>query len=51
MLHVSEAAEPAADKLVFGTQPPSDLALWGALFSGVAVLVASIGITRRRREP
>ena len=52
VLHVSEAAEPAAAKLVFGTQPPSDLALWAALFSGVAVLVASIGITaRRRREP
>jgi hypothetical protein len=52
VLHVSEAAEPAAAKLVFGTQPPSDLALWAALFSGVAVLVASIGITtRRRRQP
>jgi hypothetical protein len=52
VLHVSEAAEPAAAKLVFGSQPPSDLALWAALFSGVAVLVASIGITaRRRREP
>jgi hypothetical protein len=52
VLHVSEAAEPAAARLVFGTQPPSDLALWAGLFSGVAVLVASIGITaRRRREP
>jgi hypothetical protein len=52
VLHVSEAAEPAAAKLVFGTQPPSDLALWAALFSGIAVLVASIGITtRRRRQP
>jgi hypothetical protein len=51
-LHVTEAAEPAAAKLVFGTQPPSDLALWAALFSGIAVLVASIGIgTRRRRQP
>jgi hypothetical protein len=51
-LQVTEAAEPAAAKLVFGTQPPSDLALWAALFSGIAVLVASIGIsTRRRRQP
>jgi hypothetical protein len=49
---VTEAAEPAAAKLVFGTQPPSDLALGAALFSGIAVLVASIGIsTRRRRQP
>jgi hypothetical protein len=52
VLHVSEAAQPAAAKLVFGTQPPSDLALGAALFSGIAVLVASIGITtRRRRQP
>jgi hypothetical protein len=52
VLHVSEAAQPAAAKLVFGTQPPSGLALWAALFSGIAVLVASVGITtRRRRQP
>ena len=39
-------------KLVFGTQPPSGLALWAALFAGIAVLVASVGITtRRRRQP
>ena len=47
-LHVPEAAEPA--HLVFGAQPPTDLALWAGLFSGVAVLVASIGITTRRRR-
>ena len=52
LLHVSEAAEPAAAKLIFGTQPPSDLALWAALFSGIAVLIASSGVTtRRRRQP
>ena len=52
MLHVSQAAQPAAAKLVFGTQPPSGLALWAALFAGIAVLVASVGITtRRRRQP
>jgi hypothetical protein len=50
VLHVSEAAQPAAAKLVFGTQPPSGLALWAALFSGIAVLVASVGITTRRRR-
>ena len=49
-LHVLEAAEPAAARLVFGAQPPTDLALWAGLFSGVAVLVASIGITTRRRR-
>ena len=49
-LHVLEAAEPAAAHLVFGAQPPTDLALWAGLFSGVAVLVASIGITTRRRR-
>jgi hypothetical protein len=52
VLHVSQAAQPAAAKLVFGTQPPSGLALWAALFAGIAVLVASVGITtRRRRQP
>jgi hypothetical protein len=34
----------------FGAQPPSSLALWFGLFSGIAVLVASIGITTRRRR-
>jgi hypothetical protein len=46
MLQVSEAAQPAAAKLVLGTQPPSGL----ALFSGIAVMVASVGITTRRRQ-
>ena len=50
MLYVSEPAQPTAAKLVFGTQPPSSLALWAALFSGIAVLVASVGITTRRRR-
>ena len=50
MLDVSEAVQPAAANLVFGTQPPSRLALWATLFSGIAVLVASVGITSRRRR-
>jgi hypothetical protein len=51
-LHVMEAAEPAAARLVFGSQPPTDLAMWAGLFSGIAVLVASVGLTtRRRRQP
>jgi hypothetical protein len=51
-LHVSEAVEPAAARMAFGSQRPSDLGLWAALFSGIAVLVASVGITaRRRRQP
>jgi hypothetical protein len=49
-LHVTEAAEPAAARMALGTGAPSDLALWAGLFSGVAVLVASIGITTRRRR-
>jgi hypothetical protein len=49
-LHVLEAAEPAAARLVFGAQPPTDLTLWAGLFSGIAVLVASLGITTRRRR-
>jgi hypothetical protein len=40
-----ERAQPAAAKLEFGPQPPSGLALWFGLFSGIAVLVASVAIT------
>jgi hypothetical protein len=49
-LQVLEGSEPAAAKMEFGPQPPSGLALWFGLFSGIAVLVASIGITTRRRR-
>jgi hypothetical protein len=49
-LHVTEAAEPAAARMTFGTGAPSDLALGAALFSGIAVLVASVGFTARRRR-
>jgi hypothetical protein len=49
-LQVLEGAEPAAARLEFGPQPPSGLALWFALFSGIAVLVASVAVTTRRRS-
>jgi hypothetical protein len=51
-LQVLEGSQPAAARLQFGSQPPSDLALWLGLFSGIAVLVASVAVTtRRRRQP
>jgi hypothetical protein len=51
-LQVLEGSQPAAAKLEFGSRPPSDLALWLGLFSGIAVLVASVAVTtRRRRQP
>jgi hypothetical protein len=49
-LQVLEGAQPAAAKMEFGSQPPSGLALWFALFSGIAVLIASVAITARRRS-
>ena len=49
-LHVLDAAEPAAARLAFGPRPPSDLAMWAGLFAGIALLVASVGITTRRRS-
>ena len=49
-LQVLEGAQPAAAKMEFGAQPPSGLALWFGLFSGIAVLVASVAITTRRRS-
>ena len=51
-LQVLEGSQPAAARMQFGAQPPSGLALWLGLFSGVAVLVASVAVTtRRRRQP
>ena len=49
-LQVLEGSRPAAAKMEFGAQPPRDLALWLGLFSGIAVLVASVAITARRRS-
>ena len=49
-LQVLEGTEPAAAKMEFGAQPPSGLALWFGLFSGIAILVASVAITTRRRS-
>ena len=40
--------EPAAGQ-AFGPQPMSDLAMWTGLFAGLALLVASIILTTRRR--
>jgi len=39
---------PAAGQ-AFGPQPTSDLAMWAGLFAGLALLVASIVLTTRRR--
>jgi hypothetical protein len=49
-LQVLEGAEPAAARMEFGSQPPNSLALWFGLFSGIAILVASVAITTRRRS-
>jgi hypothetical protein len=51
-LHVLEPAggELAAARVKFGPQPPSDLAMWAGLFAGLTLLVASLGVTRRRRR-
>jgi hypothetical protein len=49
-LHVLDPAttESAATRQAFGAQPLSNLAMWAGLFAGLALLVASVGITRRR---
>ena len=39
----------AATHQAYGTQPPSQLALWAGLFAGLALLVASVFFTTRRR--
>jgi hypothetical protein len=42
--------ETAAARTAFGPRPPSELALWAGLAAGVALLVASLGVVRRRRS-
>jgi hypothetical protein len=51
-LHVLDPAttESAAARQAFGPQPTSNLAMWAGLFAGIALLVASLGVTRRRRS-
>jgi hypothetical protein len=49
-LQVLEAAEPAVARMELGSQPPTGLALWLGLFSGIAVLVASVAVAARRRS-
>jgi hypothetical protein len=44
-----EEAAPRAAGQAFGPQPTSDLAMWAGLFAGLALLVASIVLTTRRR--
>ena len=40
----------AATRPTYGPRPPSELALWAGLFAGLAVLVASVFLTTRRRS-
>jgi hypothetical protein len=44
-----DSTKPAAARQPFGTQPTSDPAVWAGLFTGLALLVASIYLTTRRR--
>jgi hypothetical protein len=45
-----DASDSAADRQAFGSQGSSDLAMWAGLFAGLALLVASVAVTRRRRS-
>jgi hypothetical protein len=45
-----EDTDTAAAQQPFGPQPMSDLAMWAGLFAGLALLVASIALTTRRRN-
>jgi hypothetical protein len=40
----------AATGQTFGSQPTSDLAMWAGLFAGLALLIASVFVTSRRRN-
>ncbi len=44
-----EDTDEAAAKEAFGPQPTSDLAMWAGLFAGLALLVASVFVSTRRR--
>jgi hypothetical protein len=49
VLDEDEFEEDAA-RQAFGSERPSDLAMWAGLFAGIALLVASTIITTRRRR-
>jgi hypothetical protein len=42
--------EDSSARQAFGSQTPSDAAMWAGLFAGIALLVASTVITTRRRR-
>jgi hypothetical protein len=46
----ADSTETAADYQAFGSKPTSDLAIWAGVIAGVALLVASVGVGRRRRS-
>jgi hypothetical protein len=50
VLDPQDIKSAAATGQGYGPQPPSELALWAGLFAGLAVLVASILLTTRRRS-
>jgi hypothetical protein len=45
-----EDTDTAAARQALGPQPVSDLAMWAGLFAGLALLVASVVLTTRRRN-
>jgi hypothetical protein len=45
-----EDTDTAAAQEAFGPQPTSDVAMWVGLFAGLALLVASVVLTTRRRN-
>jgi hypothetical protein len=51
-LHVldPETTDSAADRQALGRERSSELAMWAGLFAGLALLVASMAVTRRRRS-
>jgi hypothetical protein len=46
----ADSTATAADHQAFGSQQTSDLAIWAGVFAGLALLVASVGVGRRRRS-
>ena len=46
----ADNTQTAAARRAFEPEPSTNLAVWAGLFAGIALLVASLGITRRRRS-
>jgi hypothetical protein len=46
----ADSTDTAADYQAFGSKPTSDLAIWAGVLAGVALLLASVGVGRRRRS-